>query len=312
MAFPPGTGSDAPRSDTPGPDYGSAAPRCYRHPGRETYVSCVRCGRHACPDCLRSAAVGQQCVDCIKEGNRGTRQAVGRFGGTVTNTPVVTYTLVALCVLVYIVELAYSKVVDYGQMIGGAYDPTVHAVVGVAVGDWYRLLTSAFLHEPPGSGIGLTHIIFNMWALIVVGPALERTLGRVRFLAVYLVSALAGSVLFYLIAAPNAAAIGASGAIFGLFGAWFVLAKRLRLDSRQVVLLIVLNLVITFVVPGIAWQGHVGGLIAGSALTAAYVYAPQANRTLIQAGATVALLALIVLGVILRDESLVHTVMFRL
>jgi membrane associated rhomboid family serine protease len=312
MAFPPGPGSDAPRSDAPGSDAAATPPRCYRHPGRETYVSCVRCGRHACPDCLRSAAVGQQCVDCVRDGNRGTRQAVGRFGGAVTTTPVVTYTLVALCVLVYIVELAYSKTLDYGEMIGIAYDPTIHAAVGVAVGDWYRLLSSAFLHEPPGSGLGLAHIIFNMWALIVVGPALERVLGRVRFLALYLISALAGSVLLYLIATPNSAAIGASGAIFGLFGAWFVLARRLRVDSRQVVLLIVLNLVITFIVPGIAWQGHVGGLIAGTALTAAYVYAPRANRNLIQLAATVGMLALLVVGVILRDESLVHTVIFRL
>ena len=312
MAYPPGTGSDVPQSDTPGPDAGSATPRCYRHPGRETYVSCVRCGRHACPDCLRSAAVGQQCVDCVRGGNRGSRQAVGRFGGTVSNTPVVTYTLVALCVLAYIVELAYGKIIDYGAMVGLAIDPAINSVIGVAHGEWYRLLTSAFLHEPPGSGIGLTHIIFNMWALIVVGPSLERVLGRVRFIAVYLVSALAGSVLYYLLAAPNGFAIGASGAIFGLFGAWFVLAKRMRLDTRQVVLLIVLNLGITFVVHGIAWQDHVGGLIAGAALTAAYVYAPRVNRTLIQVGATVVLLAIIVAGVILRDENLVHTVMFRL
>ncbi len=272
----------------------------------------MRCGRYACPDCLRSAAVGQQCVDCVREGNRGSRQAVGRFGGRATDTPVVTYTLVALCVVGYIIELAYGNILDYGEMIGGAYDPTLHGYVGVAFGDWYRLLTSAFLHEPPGSGIGLTHIIFNMWALIVVGPALERVLGRARFLAVYIMSALAGSVLYYLLAPANAAAIGASGAIFGLFGAWFVLARRLRVDSRQIVLLIVLNLVITFVVHGIAWQDHVGGLIAGTSLTAAYVYAPRANRTLIQVGATIAWLALIVAGVIIRDENLVHTVMFRL
>jgi membrane associated rhomboid family serine protease len=275
-------------------------------------VSCVRCGRHACPDCLRSAAVGQQCVDCVKEGNRDYRAPVGRFGGRVSDQPVVTYTLVALCVLAYIAEIVYGKTVNYGEMVGGAFDGQIHAFVGVAVGDWYRLLTSAFLHETPGSGIGITHIVFNMWALIVVGPSLERVLGRVRFIAVYLVSALAGSVLLYILAAPNEPAVGASGAIFGLFGAWFVLARKLQMDSRQVVLLIVLNLVITFVVPHIAWQDHVGGLIAGSLLTAAFVYAPKANRTLIQLGATVAMLALLVVGVILRDQALVHMVVFRL
>jgi len=291
----------------------SAAPTCFRHPDRETYVSCVRCGRPACPDCLRSAAVGQQCVDCVRGANQGARQATGQFGGRVsTGRPVVTYTLVALCVLVYIAELVYSKTVNYGEMIGGAYDPVLREPVGVAVGDWYRLITSAFLHEPPSGGFGLTHILFNMWALIVVGPALERILGRVRFIAVYLVSALAGSVFFYLLAPSNEPALGASGAIFGLFGAWFVLSRRLKLDARMIVGLIAINLVISFTVSGIAWQDHVGGLIAGAGLTAAYAYAPRANRTLVQIGATAALIALLVVGVIIKDHQIAHTVIFRL
>lgn len=296
MAFPQGPGSGVEDSGS-----GVAAPTCYRHPNRETYVSCVRCGRHACPDCLRSAAVGQQCVDCVREGNRGSRQAVGRFGGTVDQKPVVTYTIVALCVLAYLIELANStKIITNFGMFG--YE--------VAYGQWYRLITSAFLHEPlTGSAFGLTHILFNMWALIVIGPPLERLLGRSRFIALYLVSALAGSVTLYLIA-PGQLAIGASGAIFGLFGGWIVMARRLRMDMRQIVVLIVINLAITFLVPGIAWQDHIGGLIAGAALTAAYVYAPRANRTLIQVAATVALLVLIVVGVVVKDLSLVHTVRF--
>ncbi|HEX9066120.1 MAG TPA: rhomboid family intramembrane serine protease [Streptosporangiaceae bacterium] len=225
-----------------------------------------------------------------------------------------TYTLVALCVVVYIAELAYSKTVNYGEMIGGAYDPVLREPVGVAVGDWYRLLSSAFLHEPlnGGGAFGLTHILFNMWALIVVGPSLERILGRLRFIAVYLVSALAGSVAFYLLAPANEPALGASGAIFGLFGAWFVLARRLKLDARVIVGLIAINLLISFTVSGIAWQDHVGGLIAGAALTAAYAYAPRANRALIQAGATIALVAVLVVAVIIRDQHLAHTVIFRL
>ncbi len=286
-----------------GPGSGAevAAPTCYRHPNRETYVSCVRCGRHACPDCLRSAAVGQQCVDCVRDGNRGSRQDVGRFGGKVSQTPVVTYTLVALNVLAYLIELTNSSriVVSYG-MIGD----------GVAVGQWYRLITGAFLHEPLTSGgFGLTHILFNMWALMVIGPPLERILGRSRFIALYLISALAGSVMLYLIA-PGQLAIGASGAIFGLFGGWIVMAKRLQLDMRQIVVLIVINLAITFLVPGIAWQDHIGGLIAGAALTAAYVYAPRANRTAIQVAATVAMVGLIVAGIVFKDLSLVHSVQF--
>ena len=162
----------------------------------------------------------------------------------------------------------------------GRFSPTI----GVADGQWYRLITNTFLHEPGLSGIGPAHIIFNMWALIVVGPSLERLLGRVRFLTVYLVSGLAGSVLFYLVAPPATLALGASGAIFGLFGAWFVVARRLRLDSRAIVFLIVINLVISFAFSGIAWQAHVGGLVAGAALTAAYAYAPPAEPAADPAG----------------------------
>ena len=251
--------------------------------------------------------MGQQCVECIKQANQGTRQATGQFGGRLTGTPVVTYALVALCVLVYLAELGYSKTINYGQMVGGAFDPVLRAQVGVAVGDWYRLFTSAFLHETPGNGIGLTHIIFNMWALIFVCPALEQQLGRLRYTAVYMVSALGGSVLYYLAGPTNVEALGASGAIFGLFGAWFVLARRLRLDNRQIVVLIVLNLVISFAVPGIAWQAHVGGLVAGAVLTAAYAYAPRQRpqaRALVQAGATVAIIVVLAVAVLVRDHQL--------
>jgi membrane associated rhomboid family serine protease len=273
----------------------------------------VRCGRPACPDCLRSAAVGQQCVECIRESHQGVRRATALFGGKVSNQPVVTRTLIALNVLIYLIELVNpNKIVHYGGMVGGAYDPVLNERVGVAFGDWYRLISSAFLHEPLTTGFGIFHIAFNMWALYVVGPPLEQILGRARFLAVYLISALGGSVLYYLMVPPNSGpAIGASGAIFGLFGAWFILSRRLRLDARMVVVLIIINLVIGFTVPGIAWQDHVGGLIAGGALTAAYVYAPRANRTFIQIAATCAMIALLIGGVLLRDEQLVHTVIVR-
>ena len=304
MAGPPGT------TGTPGSGTQSGIPTCYRHSGRETYVSCVRCGRPACPDCLRSAAVGQQCVDCVREANRGTRRPSGVLGGRAISGAVVTWTLVAINVIAYVAETVYPKTVDYGQLLGVAYDPTLGEPVGVALGDWYRLITNTFLHEPLSTGFGILHIAFNMWALIVVGPALERALGRGRYLTIYLVSALAGSVLFYLLAQPNAPALGASGAIFGLFGGWFVLSRRLRVDSRQIIMLIVLNLVLSFTISGIAWQAHVGGLIAGGLLTAAFVYPPRSSRTLIQVIATVAMVAILIIAVVLRDNSLVGTVRF--
>jgi membrane associated rhomboid family serine protease len=279
----------------------AAPPVCFRHPGRQTYVSCVRCGRPACPECLRPAAVGHQCVDCIRSGNRGVRSARGRFGGQVTSDAKVTWTLVSLNVIFYIAELAYPNFINDGEMLG-----KFGTQYGVANGEWYRLITNAFLHYPPGSGLGLFHILFNMWALIVVGPSLERVLGRLRFLAVYLVSALGGSVLYYLIAPPGTPAIGASGAIFGLFGAYFVMARRMRANTNQIVGLIVINLAIGFYFSSIAWQAHVGGLIAGTALTAAYAYAPKQNRPAVQAAATVALVALLVLGVLVRDHQLAN------
>jgi membrane associated rhomboid family serine protease len=282
----------------PGTDPETVVPHRFRHPDRETYVYCVRCGRHACPDCLRSAAVGQQCVECVREGNRGVRRPAGLFGGAASGVPVVTWTLVALNVLAYLAEWVTPATWRNGYEVG----------VLVAEGQPYRLLTSAFLHEPGLAGFGPLHILFNMWALVFVGPALERMLGRWRFLAVYLLSALGGAALFYLVANPEVAALGASGAIFGLFGSWFVLSRRLRLDSRQVAMLIVLNLVITFTFRGIAWQGHVGGLVCGSLLTAAYVYAPRAQRALVQVAATVALLAVIIAVVVVRDYQLVGSV----
>jgi membrane associated rhomboid family serine protease len=290
------TGPDAPE--------GTAVPTCFRHPGRETYVSCVRCNRPACPDCLRSAAVGQQCVDCVRQAGRTTRRPAGAFGGGITSGATVTWTLVGINVVCYLAEIfAQNTVLSDGLLFG-----RLGSTLGVANGQVYRLLSNTFLHEPIGSGLGLLHIVFNMWALIVVGPSLEKLLGRTRFLTVYLVSALAGSVLFYVVAAPEASALGASGAIFGLFGGWFVLARRLRLDTRQIIVLIVINLGISFAVPGIAWQAHVGGLLAGGLLTAAFAYAPRPNRALIQAGATLALLALLVVAVIIRDNQLVGAV----
>src|SRR4029077_15625399 len=129
----------------------------------------------------------------VREGSKGTRRATAPFGGNLTNRAVVTRTLVAINVLAYIGELVNSNALINNGALVGRYNATI----GVADGEWYRLLTSAFLHEPPGGGFGIFHIAFNMWALFVVGPALERLLGRVKYLAVYLISALGGSVLFY-------------------------------------------------------------------------------------------------------------------
>jgi membrane associated rhomboid family serine protease len=289
----------------PGTPDAPSVPTCYRHPGRETYLSCVRCGRPACPECLREAPVGHQCVECINEGSRTTRRPATVFGGRLAEGARVTYTLVALNVVMYLVEWVYPKIVDYLALVGRLGDLTLHQQIGVAVGQEYRLITSAFLHEPGLSGFGPAHIIFNMWALLLLGPALERAFGGLRFLAIYLVSALGGAVFFYLLVPPYQSALGASGAIFGLFGAWFVVARRLKVDPRGIIGLIVINLVFSFVVAGIAWQDHVGGLITGGLLTAAYAYAPRQNRALVQVGATIVIVAVLVIAVLVRTHQIV-------
>ena len=176
----------------------------------------------------------------------------------------------------------------------------------MAAGEWYRLITSAFL--APGSGLGglaLMDIVFNMWALIFVGPALEGLLGRVRFLAVYLLSAVGGGVMYYFLAPPYSAAAGASGAIYGLFGAWFVVSRRLKVDTRGIVVLIAINLALSFFFHNvIAWQDHIGGLLTGALLTAAYVYAPRKNRAAVQVLATVVVVALIAVAIVARNGQL--------
>lgn len=282
-------------------------PTCFRHPDRETWVSCVRCGRHACPDCLRQAAVGQQCVECVRGADQGTRRARTAFGGRPVATAAVTWTLVGLNVLLFLVELAKPNLANDWGLLG--YAPfTAHGPVqGIAAGQWYRLITSAFL--PPTGSLGFLDILFNMWALVVVGPSLEQLLGRVRFLAVYLLSALGGGVAFFLIGQPYVIALGASGAIFGLFGAWFVVARRLRLDVRGIVVIIAINLAFSLLYRStIAWQDHVGGLIVGVLTTIAFAYAPRRNRTIVQVGAVVAVLAILVALVIFRSHELTSQV----
>jgi membrane associated rhomboid family serine protease len=285
----------------------SEVPTCYRHPGRETYVSCVRCGRHACPDCMRSASVGQQCVDCVGQGARSTRQASTPFGGRPASGAVVTWTLVAINVAVFLLTWVRPGVVNDLEMLAYASFSPGGPPHGVAAGEWYRLITSAFLAPATGltGGLGIWDIVFNMWALIFVGPALERFLGRLRFLAVYLLSAVGGAVMYYYLAPENAAAVGASGAIFGLFGAWFVVSRRLRLDTRGIVMLIAINLALSLFLHNIiAWQDHIGGLLTGALLTGAYAYAPRKNRAMLQMLATIAVVAALVIAVGIRNGQL--------
>lgn len=269
-------------------------PTCYRHPDRQTYVRCTRCNRYICPECMRNAAVGHQCADCVGEAARSVRPATNVFGAQRPRslTPVVTYVLIGINLLIFALQMASPEL----ERALALWPPAV------ADGEVYRLLSSAFMH------FGLTHIAFNMLALYFVGPPLEIALGRMRFIALYLLSALGGSVLVYLLTF-NALTAGASGAVFGLFGATFVVGKRLNMDTRSVLMIIVLNLAFTFVYPlitsqNISWQGHIGGLVTGAVVAAAFAYAPRQQRNLVQGAATAALLVVFIGLVVWRTADL--------
>ncbi|MEV4333920.1 rhomboid family intramembrane serine protease [Streptomyces sp. NPDC049597] len=253
-------------------------PGCYRHPGRETGIRCTRCERPICTECMISASVGFQCPDCVRTGS-GTGHAPDAnrprtiAGGTVAADPrLVTKVLLAINLVVFVLGAVNDRLVDALALVGQWPPAPFLPAEGVAEGEWYRLVTSMFLHQE------IWHIAFNMLGLWWLGGPLEQALGRARYLALYLISGLAGSALTYLLADPGQGSLGASGAIFGLLGATMVLMRRLRYDMRPVVALLAINLVITFFWPGIAWQAHVGGLIAGAALAYGLVHAPPGKR----------------------------------
>jgi membrane associated rhomboid family serine protease len=297
----------------------SAVTTCYRHPKVESHVRCTRCDRYMCPACMREAAVGHQCVECVKEGARSIRQARTAFGGRISTVPVVTYALIGLNVLAYLAELARSSVVDRFDMRGAglvgpdgghyvwqATYPSGFHPRGVVDGEWYRLLTGAFLHLPPTEGtFGILHIVMNMVSLWNIGRVVEAQLGRARYLALYLLSALGGSVLVLLIA-PGTDTLGASGAIFGLGAAYYVMARRLGADMRSVNRFIAGLLLWLLISAGLtSWQGHLGGLLAGGVVTVAYAYAPRDRRRApIQAAICVGLLALLVILAVVKVSGL--------
>jgi membrane associated rhomboid family serine protease len=238
----------------------ATAPMCYRHPDRETYIRCARCDKPICPECMVSAAVGFQCPDCVAEGRRTQRPVKTVFGGDVhRRSNLVTLTLVGACVVTFGLQLAIPAFTGDFALVG----------LDVAAGQWYRLVTCGFLH------VSVVHILFNMWALWVVGPLLEGVFGRVRFTAIYFVSLLCGSAVSYYFGNPVVPALGASGAIFGLFGALFVVARRMRWNAGGIVALIVVNLLLPFFMPNIDWHAHVGGLVGGAGAAAVMAYAPQ-------------------------------------
>lgn len=229
---------------------------CYRHPGRETAVSCSNCGRPICPDCMVYAAVGIKCPECAGQptGPKAATRKLSRVGsGT---GALVTKTLIGINVAVFLISIAQGS---------GGFQPAQSfinrwALNGFAVseGEWYRLITSAFLHA------SIIHIAFNMLMLWWFGQALESALGRARFLGVYFVSALAGSAGALLLSGEFVNTVGASGAVFGILGAGLVLErKQVYVFGGGALFVVILNVAFTFAVSNISIGGHLGGLAGG-------------------------------------------------
>ncbi|MFJ6075795.1 rhomboid family intramembrane serine protease [Streptomyces sp. NPDC093065] len=290
-----------------GPPGAQSLPGCYRHPDRETGIRCTRCERPICPDCMVNASVGFHCPDCAAgrtPGDKGPAPAASRprtlAGGTVAADPhLLTKILIGINVAVFIAVQALPSSFLSDMVLIGRWPPAPFAPTeGVADGEWYRLVSTMFTHQE------IWHIGFNMISLWFLGGPLEAALGRARYLALYLVSGLAGSALTYLLAAPTTATLGASGAVFGLFGATAALVRRLNADMRPVVVLLVINLIFTFTWANIAWQAHIGGLVAGGVIGFAMLHAPRERRTLVQYGSC-ALVLLVVVGLtLLRTTQL--------
>jgi len=274
----------------PGPP---AAPVCYRHEGRSAAVRCTRCERPICTDCMVEAPVGWQCPECTRAGVKRSRQVPafthtgpGRSGvvGSTNPTPVVLL-IIAVNVVVFLLEdfgNNASFIARFAMWPRGVY--LLH--------QYYRAFTAMFLH------LNFQHILFNMIVLLIVGPAAEVLLGKVRFLALYLIAGFGGSVASYLLGTPNELGIGASGAIMGVLGAYVVIGLRRRLPVAPIVMLLVVNFAIGFW-GNIDWRAHAGGLVTGALLALVYDYAgglrDQTADLAVTVGASAVVVALLAL-----------------
>jgi len=292
-----------------------AEPVCPRHPDRVSYVRCQRCNQPTCPECQRPAAVGIQCVDCVREGQKTMRMPRTQFGATVTpgGRPVVTLAIVVICAVVWLLQQVSPQVTR---------DLAFVPVLGST--EPWRFLTAAFAHSPGQ----VLHILFNMYALWQIGQYLEPMLGRIRFAILYLVSAFGGSVGYLLLASPPplpltqtgidhsswvVSMVGASGAVFGLFGALLVLNRHLGRSSGPMFGVLAINAVLGFVVPGIAWQAHLGGLLTGAALAGVITLTAPQNRRRLQLPALVTVTVLLAIAAVAKyavmDDSLLRSIM---
>lgn len=263
----------------------SAANFCYRHPGRQSFILCQRCGRTICAECQTQAAVGVVCPECMREQRKNaprTKPAIlTRLTGS--GKPTVTYSIIGITLVVYLLQFVFGSQITSLLWYAGVYS------YPGSFEPW-RMLTTALVH---GS---LFHVLLNMYTLWIFGQLLEQLLGRGRYLALYLLSGVAGSLGVLFLSSPTTPVVGASGAIFGLMGAFLVIQRRLGGNATQLLVLVGINLVIGFI-PGlnIAWQAHVGGIIGGAILGLIYVQTRRIRQKSLQVGLIGAFAALLVL-----------------
>lgn len=247
----------------------TTTPTCYRHPQRETFLSCSECGRPICPDCSYDAPVGQKCPECVRAAGR---QKIIRGRAVLAEpsfqTSPVAFTLIVINVIIFVIGLSSTSLQnDLVRNFGSLRLATDQgALIGVEAGQWWRVITAAFLHG------GFLHILFNMYFLYIFGPRLEQQVKSGSFAGIYLASAAGGSLASVLFGPPNVPSIGASGALFGLFGAWLYAAYRQRGSAagkamfNQLGAILLLNMALPFFIRNIDWHGHLGGLFTGVAI----------------------------------------------
>jgi membrane associated rhomboid family serine protease len=264
---------------------------CYRHPDRPSFVLCQRCGRTICGECQTPAPVGVICPECMREQRASaprTKPAVLTRARAAADrgAPVVTYSLIGITLAVFVLQLIPGLAITDRLLYAGVYS------IPGNLEPW-RMITSVFVHS---TGL-IFHVLLNMYTLWIFGQLLEGLLGRWRFLALYLISGLGGSVGVLWLSDPRVGVVGASGAIFGLMGAFLVIQRRLGGQTTQLFVLLGINLVIGFI-PGfnVAWQAHLGGLVVGALVGFIFVETRQRSRQALQiwllAGVVVVLLLL--------------------
>ncbi|QRP46005.1 rhomboid family intramembrane serine protease [Amycolatopsis sp. FDAARGOS 1241] len=280
----------------------AALPGCWWHPNRPTGLSCARCGRPACPECLREAPVGFQCTDCVHSGTQQQRQQHRQYqnsglgqrtiaGARLSKSFVVTSTLLTINVVFFLITVLQTKSIwDNGnaplEQLGWLQP---YATLGG--GEWWRIFTSGFVH------FGIIHIAANMFSLWMIGRALEQVFGKTRFLALYFVSVFGASTAVLLFDNPGQISGGASGAIFGLLGCYAVIVVKLKLNPTGLLVTLAINAYITFSIPGISILAHVGGLITGALVAVAILYAPERDKARWQA-IGVAIIVVALLGLV--------------